>query len=110
MERWPRVTRAFAGVCFVYVCCWNIRGVAPSFGQVFPQKINAFGLVLRLDQYWAMFAPAPVAVFGQAGVQVLEAETLRDDRNMAVDLGRGPATGFRRTLPRFIRKPGDEPP
>ena len=48
-----------AATCLLYICCWNIRTVAPSFARVFPPRINALGYTLRIDQYWAMFAPAP---------------------------------------------------
>ena len=64
LERWPLAAQRFAFFCLLFVCCWNIRGVLPSFIRVFPAKVNAFALTLRIDQHFAMFAPTPVSEDG----------------------------------------------
>ena len=58
--RWPRNLNRLAAVCLIYVTCWNIRTVWPVFRSVFPSVLNPIGYTLRIDQYWIMFAPAPV--------------------------------------------------
>ncbi|CAM2010389.1 DCC1-like thiol-disulfide oxidoreductase family protein [Acanthopleuribacter pedis] len=59
------VVSLFALVCLLYVFAWNIRST--NFNEHkswFPRKNNGFGYFLRLDQYWAMFAPDPTRVDG----------------------------------------------
>ena len=63
-ERWARGFAMMAMLCLIYVACWNIRSVLPSFGLAFPQRVNPFAFTLRLDQYWTMFAPVPIAEDG----------------------------------------------
>lgn len=60
-EKWPQFSRVFVTVCLLYVVAWNIRSTHhDQLVKFFPAKLNAFGFVLRLDQFWTMFAPSPV--------------------------------------------------
>ena len=54
----PVWTQAFAGFCLVVVTWWNVGTIETRFAV--GQPITAFGRVLRLDQNWEMFAPAPL--------------------------------------------------
>ena len=60
VERWPRAAAMFVAVCLIYVCCWNVRAAYPRFKAVFPNSLDALGYTLRIDQFFFMFAPAPV--------------------------------------------------
>lgn len=56
---------SFALICLLYVLAWNVRST--DFNRwkgLFPRSWNTFGYALRLDQYWAMFAPNPTRVDG----------------------------------------------
>jgi hypothetical protein len=68
-------TQAFSLFCLVYVTFWNLRTTDyERMAGVFPSWVNPFGYALRLDQYWALFAPKPLT---DDGWLVLEA-TLAD--------------------------------
>ena len=56
--RSPVWTQAFAGFCLVVVTWWNVGTIETRFAV--RQPITGFGRVLRLDQKWEMFAPAPL--------------------------------------------------
>lgn len=44
----------------VYITLWNIRGLDfGKFSPYFSPKLNFIGNGLRIDQYWALFAPRP---------------------------------------------------
>jgi len=57
MLRSSLATNALAFFFLVYVFLWNLGGVV-SFTTV-PERIVPLGTFLGLEQYWAMFAPAP---------------------------------------------------
>lgn len=62
-------------LCLIYVVLWNLRSTDyKRWSGVFPSWLNPFGYALRLDQYWALFAPKPLT---DDGWLVLEA-TLAD--------------------------------
>jgi hypothetical protein len=73
MHRWMQhgVVQAFALVCLFYVLLWNLRTTnRERWEGLFPMSLNPFGFALRLDQYWALFAPKPLT---EDGWLVLEA-------------------------------------
>ena len=66
--------QVFVFVCFVYVVAWNVRTLNfDKYERYFPQKYNWFGQILRIDQYWSMFAPYP---YMDDGFYVLPAKTM----------------------------------
>ncbi len=69
------IMQTFALFSLVYVTFWNLRTTDyERMVGLFPAWLNPFGYVLRLDQYWALFAPKPLT---DDGWLVLEA-TLAD--------------------------------
>lgn len=85
-HRWMRhgVVQTFALICLFYVLFWNLRTTnRERWEGLFPSSLNPFGFALRLDQYWALFAPKPLT---EDGWLVLEA-TQKDGTK--VDLIRG---------------------
>lgn len=50
-------------LCFaltIYITLWNIRGTDYArFEPYFSHRLNFIGNSIRLDQYWALFAPRP---------------------------------------------------
>ncbi len=73
-HRWMRhgLVQAFALLCLGYVLFWNLRTTnRERWEGSFPSWVNPFGFALRLDQYWALFAPKPLT---EDGWLVLEAE------------------------------------
>lgn len=62
-------------LCLVYVLLWNLRTTnRERWEGIFPVALNPLGYALRIDQYWALFAPRPLT---EDGWLVLEA-TLKD--------------------------------
>jgi hypothetical protein len=58
------VLSAFVIVCMLMVSAWNLRTFDAANGfknsrPYFPQTYNQPFIMLRLDQYWAMFSPTP---------------------------------------------------
>lgn len=69
------LAQSFALLCLIYIVLWNLRSTdSRRWSGVFPTWLNPFGYALRLDQYWALFAPKPLT---DDGWLVLEA-TLAD--------------------------------
>ncbi|CAM2064805.1 DUF393 domain-containing protein [Sulfidibacter corallicola] len=59
------VAQGFVVVCLVYVFAWNVRTVEFDYWvKYFPRSWNWYGNMIRLDQYWSMFAPNPTKVDG----------------------------------------------
>lgn len=59
--RSSRLANVAVVMCLLYVVMWNVRTTNFAFyARYFPQRWNWFGYVLRLDQYWNMFAPYPL--------------------------------------------------
>lgn len=63
----PRVTDSSwaanlaAALFLVYVFLWNVRSLdVETYRTLIPDRLNIVGHSLRLDQYWTMFAPAPL--------------------------------------------------
>lgn len=75
--------------CLAYVTLWNLRSTnRDRWERVFPLALNPFGYALRLDQYWALFAPQPLT---EDGWLVLEA-TLRDGTQVDLIHDGGPVS------------------
>ncbi len=56
--RWLR--DGWCALCLAYVTLWNLRTTDfPRWEKILPRQTNGFGFVLRLDQFWSMFAPYP---------------------------------------------------
>ena len=73
VHRWMLhgAAQAFALGCLTYVLLWNLRTTnRERWEGVFPMALNPFGFALRIDQYWALFAPKPLT---EDGWLVLEA-------------------------------------
>ena len=57
--------QVFAGLCLLYVFLWNVRSLDFNrYETYFSQKLNWIGEILRLDQYWNLFAPFPMSDHG----------------------------------------------
>lgn len=57
--------QAFIAGVLIYITAWNIRSVDfDRYVDYFPQTWNSFGLTLRVDQCWNMFAPMPLTSDG----------------------------------------------
>lgn len=68
------ILQVFVIVCFAYVVMWNVRTLNfDKYNKYFPEKYNWFGQILRIDQYWSMFAPFP---YMDDGFYVLPATTM----------------------------------
>src|SRR4030095_10626483 len=55
---------ALAAFFLIYIFLWNLRTVNASKYDFLPSPMRAVGQVLRLDQFWKMFAPNPRAADG----------------------------------------------
>jgi hypothetical protein len=88
IHRWMQngVAQAFALICLAYVLLWNLRTTnRERWEGVFPMSLNSFGYALRLDQYWALFAPKPLTEDGWLMLEAtqkdgIEVDLLREDR------------------------------
>lgn len=50
-----------AAFFLVYILTWNVIGLWVPYAQgAIPRRLRAIGSSLRIDQYWAMFAPRPL--------------------------------------------------
>jgi len=48
-------------VALAYVAMWNVRSTDfARWRGAFPRSLNAYGEVVRIDQYWNLFAPYPM--------------------------------------------------
>lgn len=55
------ILQMFATFCLVYVIFWNVRALNFNrYVKYFPRYWNGIANVLRIDQYWDMFAPYPL--------------------------------------------------
>lgn len=66
-HRWMRglPAQVFSLVCLIYVLLWNLRTTDRERWEPWlPASWNAAGFALRLDQYWALFAPKPLTEDG----------------------------------------------
>lgn len=77
----PVLRQVLVGGLLAYVLWWNLD-VAVYKGRIMPQSSRWLGNLLRIDQYWGMFAPQ---VFKDDGWYVLAGTTLK---NRQVDLNR----------------------
>jgi len=47
-------------VCLLYVLCWLVRGTNKTkYEAWFPNSFDRIGHIMRWEQYWGMFSPAP---------------------------------------------------
>ncbi len=91
---WSRMWQSLAAFGVVMTVWWNVGAVAPAWGPRPP--LRKYGMMLRLDQYWDMFAPKPAT---RDGWYVFAGRTA-DDR--VIDL-------FRDGAERTWEKPVDIP-
>lgn len=78
-KRFYLIREAFVLFTLAYVIWWNVD-VSVMQGRAMPEQARIYGFLLRIDQFWGMFAPA---VFKDDGWYVLEGKT---QRNRRVDL------------------------
>jgi hypothetical protein len=81
--RSTKIAQIVAAFLIFYVGLWNLRGVDKNRFPVLPDQLNFVANVLRLDQWWGMFAPQPMTEDGW-GILVV---TLADGSE--IDLYRG---------------------
>ena len=92
-DRWMNhgLAQALALICLVYVTLWNLRTVHfERWVRVLPTWANAPAYLLRLDQYWALFAPRPLKDDGWLVLEAVLADgsrvdLLRDGRPVSFD-------------------------
>jgi hypothetical protein len=81
LARTVRETVVFATLA--YICWWSFDDVAKKPGRWMSEPTRWFGYLFRIDQHWAMFAPA---VFKDDGWFILEGTTRS---GQLIDLNRG---------------------
>ena len=84
----PVVRQALVASLLAYVLWWNLD-VAVFQGRLMPEGSRWLGSLLRIDQYWGMFAPA---VFKDDGWYVLEGTTAKKHRVDLNQQGKEPDT------------------
>ncbi len=101
-----------AFVLLAYVAWWNFGGLNPAWRV--PPSLRAVGLALRLDQRWALFAPAPLAndgwyvipgrLAGGATVDLFRGGRALDWRKPALVSATYPNQRWRKYLMRLSRR------
>jgi hypothetical protein len=84
----PMARDSLVGFLLAYVLWWNVD-VAIFQGRLMPEGSRWVGNLLRIDQYWGMFAPA---VFKDDGWYVLEGTTVNQRRVDLNQQGKEPDT------------------
>jgi hypothetical protein len=81
-------TTALAASALLYVLAWNLRTLdSERVAPYFPVRWNLIADLVRLDQHWSMFSPAPPT---RDGWYVLTG-TLESGEDIDLDTGRPPA-------------------
>ncbi len=63
--RSPRLVSGLVAFYLVYILAWNVRVLDfDRYVHLFPRSWNWIGEVVRVDQYWALFAPDPMMSHG----------------------------------------------
>lgn len=89
-EEWLYLKEILLGALVIYCLFWNFNNT-PGTRLGMPGRVQGFGHLLRLDQYWGMFAPE---VFKDDGWYILEGKTAR---NKLIDLrSEGSAVSYRK--------------
>jgi hypothetical protein len=92
-HRWMgrAVPQVFALLCLACVVLWNLRTTDfRRFEKIFPRQLSPVGYVLRIEQYWALFAPKPLTDDGWLILEAdlkdgRKADLLRDGRAVTLD-------------------------
>ncbi|UOQ51008.1 HTTM domain-containing protein [Hymenobacter cellulosivorans] len=79
---------AVVGVLLLYVCWWNLDGIATTPSLLMSEPLRWLGYAFRVDQHWGMFAPT---VFKDDGWYILEGST-PDGRLLDLNRGGQPAS------------------
>jgi len=80
------IGNAAAAAALAYVFLWNARAVDfKRMVHVFPKQLNVIGELLRIDQYWNLFAPYPTLEHGWYVVYA----RLRDGEEVDLLTGKG---------------------
>jgi hypothetical protein len=66
------VREAGVGALLLYVCWWNLDGIATTPRWLMSEPLRWLGYLFRVDQHWGMFAPT---VFKDDGWYILEGTT-----------------------------------
>lgn len=92
-HRWMErpASHIFALLCLGYILLWNLRSTDfRRFEKILPRALSPAGYVLRIEQYWALFAPKPLTDDGWLILEAdlrsgRKADLLRDGRTVIYD-------------------------